>query len=371
MKRTAVVFFLVLLLLCFGAFSAAAVQDELFDAAAQTGDQLFALVDDETGQTLSSFGLDDFSPESVFDVSWQSVRAFFSNTLSASLNAQWRSFTVSLSLLLVLAVCGVLLAGSDGADAFELFSLCAVTVHTAGSLHTYVSAAASVLQTAAGFMKGFVPVYAALLAFSGRAGAALSYQTLCFSLAQGISAFASGWCVPLLGLFFCLAISFSLNETIRTPAFLSGVNKAASVVLGLAAGLFSGVLSVRNVLAGAADTVAGKSARFLVSSLVPVVGSAISDAYSAVVGSIDLIKGSAVVFAFFALLVLHLPVLLQLLLCRVGCGVLASFSQMLGQSRLSVLYQSFACGVRLLLLFTVFECFLLLIATGLTLQLHG
>ena len=147
MKRTAVVFFLVLLLLCFGAFSAAAVQDELFDAAAQTGDQLFALVDDETGQTLSSFGLDDFSPESVFDVSWQSVRAFFSNTLSASLNAQWRSFTVSLSLLLVLAVCGVLLAGSDGADAFELLSLCAVTVHTAGSLHTYVSAAASVLQT--------------------------------------------------------------------------------------------------------------------------------------------------------------------------------------------------------------------------------
>ena len=202
---------------------------------------------------------------------------------------------------------------AGGAGAFDLLSLCAVTALTASSLHTFVSAAAAVLKTAAVFMQGFIPVYAALLAFSGRPGAALSYQTLCFALAQGISLFASGWCVPLLGLFFALGISFSLNETVNTPAFLAGVNKLSGVVLGLVSGGFSGVLSFRQVLAGAADSAAGKSVRFLLGSLVPVVGSAVGDAYSAVLGSIDLIRGSAIVFAFLVLLVLHLPVLLQLL----------------------------------------------------------
>ena len=95
-----------------------------------------------------------------------------------------------------------------------------------------------------------------------------------------------------------------------------------------------------------------------------------SDAYSAELCSIDLIKGSALVFLFAALLALHLPVLLQLLIGRICCGALASLSDMFGESRLSALYQTFAAGVRLLLVFSVFECFLLLISTGLTLQLR-
>ena len=362
---------LLALLLCFlFAFPVCAAQDELDAAAAKTGENLFSLVDGETMETLEDFGLTDFSATQVFDVSWRSIRAFFSGTLRQSLQNQSRSFAGSLALLLLLVCVRTLIPKNDGADAFGLVSLCAVTAVTAASLHTFVSAAAAVLKTAAVFMQGFMPVYAGLLAFSGRPGAALSYQTLCFALAQGISLFAANWCVPLLGLFFCLSVSFSLNETVNTPAFLGAVNKVSGVVLGLLSGAFSGVLSFRQVIAGAADSAAGKSVRFLLGSLVPVVGSAVSDAYSAVLGSIDLIKGSAVVFAFLVLLVLHLPVLLQLLLGRIGCGVLSSLASMLGEKRLSVLYSAFACGVRLLLLLVFFECFLLLITTGLTLQLQ-
>ena len=369
MKKIGLLFVLPLLLLLF-ALPVFAASDALQDAAAQTGESLFSLVDDETKQTLEDFGLTDFSAIRVFDVSWNSIRAFFADTLRQSLQKQSRGFSLSLAVLLVLVCLKTLIPKPGGAGAFDLLSLCAVTALTASSLHTFVSAAAAVLKTAAVFMQGFIPVYAALLAFSGRPGAALSYQTLCFALAQGISLFASGWCVPLLGLFFGLGISFSLNETVNTPAFLAGVNKLSGVVLGLVSGGFSGVLSFRQVLAGAADSAAGKSVRFLLGSLVPVVGSAVGDAYSAVLGSIDLIRGSAIVFAFLVLLVLHLPVLLQLLLGRIGCGVLSSLSSMLGENRLSVLYSVFACGVRLLLLLVFFECFLLLITTGLTLRLQ-
>ncbi len=369
MKRVLLVLLLFALLFGCACFAAAA-QDELAQAAAETGGALSSLLDDETADTLQDFGLADFSSGGVFNLSWGGVRAFFSTTLRESLRTQSRACALSLSLLLLVACLRALLQPENENGAFDLAALCAVTVQTAAMLHTLISAAAALLQKAGGLMQGFVPVYAGLLAFSGHAGAALSYQTLCFALAQGISWFASRLFVPLLGFFFCLGISFSLNDTIRTQAFLSAVNKAAAVGLGLASGVFVGVLTIRQVLSGAVDSASLRGARFLVGSLVPVVGGAMSDAYSAVLCSIDLIKGSALVFLFAALLALHLPVLLQLLIGRVCCGALASLSDMFGESRFAALYQTFAAGVRLLLVFSVFECFLLLISTGLTLQLR-
>ena len=369
MKR--ILFALVLFLLLFGCtFCAFAVQDELSEAAAETGETLFSLLDDDTAETLEDFGLSNFSSDNVFDLSWGGVRTFFSNSLRESLLSQRRACALSLSLLLLVACLRALLQAERENGAFDLLSLCAVTSQMAVMLHTYVSAAAALLQKAGTFLQGYIPVYAGLLAFSGHPGAAFSYQTLCFALAQAISWFASQLFVPLLGFYFCLGISFSLNETIHTPAFLSAVNKASAVGLGLTSGLFVGVLTIRQVFSGAVDSASLRGARFLVGSLIPIVGSSMSDAYSAVLSSIDLIKGSALVFLFAALLTLHLPVLLQLLIGRICCGVLGSLAQMFGETRLSVLYQTFAAGVRLLLLFSVFECFLLLISTGLTLQLQ-
>lgn len=369
MKRRLFVLILFALLFCC-AFPAAGAQDELSAAAAETGDALFSLLDDDTAKAVEDFGFSGFSSSEVFNPSWGGIRAFFSGTLHDSLRAQGRACALSLSLLLLATCLRALLQAEGENGAFDLLVLCAVTVQMAAMLHTYVSAAAALLQKAGVLMQGFVPVYAGLLAFSGHPGAALSYQSLCFALAQAISWCASQLFVPLLGFFFCLGISFSLNDMISTPAFLSAVNKASTLGLGLASGVFAGVLSIRQVLSGAADSAALRGARFLVGSLVPVVGSAMSDAYSAVLCSIDLIKGSALLFLFAALLALHLPVMLQLLIGRVCCGVLASLAGMFGETRLSVLYQTFAAGVRLLLVCSVFECFLLLVSTGLTLQLR-
>ncbi len=369
MKRAAALLLLPLLaaLCCFPAFAA---EDALADAADETGEALFSLLDDETAALVEAFGADGFSPSKVFDVSWDAIGAFFSETFGDALRGQWRSFALSLALLLFVACLRTLLH-RDGADAaFDLLSLCAVTTQTAAALHTFVSAAAATLQTAGTFMQGFIPVYAGLLAFSGHAGAALSYQMLSFALAQGISAFASRLCVPLLGLFFCLSIAFSCGDTVRAPSFLGAVNKGTALLLGLFSGVFTGVLSIRQVLFRAADSAALKGARFLVSSLVPVVGGAMSDAYSAVLCSIDLIKGSAVVFAFLVLLAVHLPVVLALLMSCLACAALKTAASLLGEEKLAALYQSFETGVRLLLLLNVFECFLLLITTGLTLQLR-
>ena len=54
--------------------------------------------------------------------------------------------------------------------------------------------------------------------------------------------------------------------------------------------IFTGILSVQSIVGASADSVAVKAAKYVLSNSIPLVGSAASDAYSTVRGSILLLK---------------------------------------------------------------------------------
>ncbi|MBR3094236.1 MAG: hypothetical protein IKH12_01430, partial [Clostridia bacterium] len=90
--------FLLSALLLGCALSAVAAQDELSQAAASAGEAFSSLLDDDTADTLESFGFSGFSSDGVFDLSWGGVRAFFAATLRESLRSQGRACALALAL---------------------------------------------------------------------------------------------------------------------------------------------------------------------------------------------------------------------------------------------------------------------------------
>ena len=54
--------------------------------------------------------------------------------------------------------------------------------------------------------------------------------------------------------------------------------------------IFTGLLSIQSVVGSSADTLTSKTAKYVISNCVPVVGGAVSDAYSTVKGSLSLLK---------------------------------------------------------------------------------
>ena len=142
-------------------------------------------------------------------------------------------------------------------------------------------------------------------------------------------------------------------------------------VLGLVCAVFTGVLGTKSVLSSAADSAAGKSVRFLLGSAIPIVGAAMSDAYSSIVASIHLIRGSAAVVGVVALLALHVPVLVQSLTAMFSFKALSAVCDAFGVERTSGLFQGFSLALKFVMLLGVLELFLLLIAIGLLLQVKG
>jgi stage III sporulation protein AE len=68
--------------------------------------------------------------------------------------------------------------------------------------------------------------------------------------------------------------------------------------------IVTAVLSIKGILSNIADTVAVKGTKLLVSSVVPIIGGSVSDAYASVVNSLLLLRSSVGIFGIVAIAVI-------------------------------------------------------------------
>ena len=77
-------------------------------------------------------------------------------------------------------------------------------------------------------------------------------------------------------------------------------------------------MTISGFISSSSDTLTAKTARFLVGSLIPVVGPAMSESLSAITGAVSLLKGTVGVFGAVAGLGIIAPVLVSLALWRIA-----------------------------------------------------
>lgn len=368
MKKT--VCYTVSVILLLGLFSFVGfAENDAGKIADETEEKLFSLIDSDTKKALNGIGIDSLKLTGVYDISLKSIAEFYSDDLKTQLKSTAKTFFTILSVVIIMSVVAVLV--DKNKNILALISVSSVAVFSVSSLSSIINAVISTMNISAGFMKAYIPVYAGIIAFSGNPGTAVSYNSVVMVIAELISAFVNDFAVSLLGAYFCLMIAFSLSETVNTARFINAFSKIINISLGFASTLFAGILSIKSVLSSSVDSVAVKGTRFLLSSLVPVVGSAISEAYSSLLGSINLIKGSVAVVGIAVILVLNLPVIVQALLTYFSFSALSVTSEILDSNELSVLFRGIAAGMKYLLLFAVFEVFVLVISTGIVLLVHS
>ena len=246
-----------------------------------------------------------------------------------------------------------------------------ISLFSVSAVESTISSLVSVLQLSGKFMLGFAPIYTLIIALSGNSATALTYNTFAMFLAELISSLISSGVVDFIGIFFCLGISFSVNESINIGRFYSIVNRAVSMFLGLVASIFTGFLSMKNLLSVSVDRVSVRSIRFLISSMIPVVGSSISEAYSSLLGSINLIKSSVAVVGILVIIIINTPVIAETLAYYLAFNLLSYTADILSAGRVGDVFRIFSCGIRILLLVSIFEMFILIITTGLVLSVKS
>jgi len=101
-----------------------------------------------------------------------------------------------------------------------------------------------------------------------------------------------------------------------------------------------GILSIQTVVSASSDTLALKTAKFIVGSSVPLAGTALSEALTTVTASLGLLKSSVGVYGVVACVAIFLPFLAELLIWRVILVICSSVSDLFSLPKISGLLRS-------------------------------
>ena len=351
-----------------------ATATENFDAEnlqSEISNQLEDTIDNNTLEILGDLGIREFNFDEIYSISFKNISAFFSETLKEKVAVALEDFVRLFSVVLLAGVVSALIKDYYDENFTGVLCTVVITLLVVGTIKDSLSAVVSVLELSGKFMLSFAPIYTLIISLSGNTAVALTYNTFAVFFAEIISSVISSGAVDIIGVFFSLGISFSMNESININRFVSTVNRIVSTVLGFTASMFTGYLSLKNILSLSVDRVSVRSIRFLISSLIPVVGSSISEAYSTLIGSINLIKGSVAIVGIIVIIIINAPVIIETLVYYIFFNLLGYTSDILSVSKIGDVFRVFSAGIRILLLLCIFEMFILIISVGIILSVKG
>lgn len=330
-KKISYIFVFVFILSAVSVTAYGANTDEYYEERleASGADELSEHLTDETRDYLDKLGCGDIefekildvSPKSVFELLWNMVRGGIGEPLKAMLKATG-------TVLLVSVCSGFFPDDEKSKSVLNLVCGCVTVTGIFVPAMNSVRAAVSAIGVCAGFEKALIPVLAGVVTASGNPSLALTFKGAAFAAAEFIEALASNFALPLMGISGALGITGAMLPTLRLGAISEIIRKTMTTVLACAAGLFTGFLSLKSVLASSADGLVVKGVK-MASSFVPVVGGALGEAYTSVAASLSLLKSTIGIYAIIAFFVTGIPVVINLALWVLAMRAACSVSELL------------------------------------------
>lgn len=323
----------------------------------------------EAEELLRQMGISDAELSGLFAVSFRDVMQGVIGLFRGGMHEPLSFLATGVGLLLVLCVTDVFGEKQNALRTF-LGGLFLVTV-CAVPLRAVVTAAISAVRAGSAFVCSLIPGLAAVVAASGSPVLSVVWQTAVFSAAQTVAAAASGFMAPACGMMFGTGVLDCLTPDGGTEGLTQKIRKCAVWVFSALATLFTAFLSLKGVLAGAADTVAAKGVKLAVSSLIPVVGPQLSDAYASVAGSLAAVRSTAGVFAVAGVCAVSLPSAAQILLWLAALKALCLLAAVLGQKNAEKLFGAFASALSVLHACLLFVTVLYVLSIGIILTVKA
>jgi stage III sporulation protein AE len=149
------------------------------------------------------------------------------------------------------------------------------------------------------------------------------------------------------------------------------VSKVSKWLLGFTMTLFTAFLTFKQLITTAMDNVSTRAVRFTLTSLVPVVGSALADAYKTVQSSVGLLKSGVGVFVIIAVAVAFLPSLIQCGFWILSLGLCKATGEVLNMKEPCIVLN--AVNTVITTVFAILLCIMsvFIISTALILMLGG
>ena len=329
--------------------------------------ELLSSLEEETKEALSEIGIDDADYTQLLSLSPKRVVDAILELITGKMSEKLKAVGFVCALLVLNAVLeGFAQPGSH--SVFSVFTTLLIVISLLLPVSESLVQAFSAMELSSNFLLAYIPAFAGVISMSGKPLSSAAYSSAMIGLSNLLAQCNVKVFLPVVQVFFSLNIASSVQPKYAFNSLVAFFKKAVTVLLGFSATIFTGLLAIKGSLASAGDSVAVRGVKMLVGSAVPVVGSALSDAYTSVLGSITLIQNAVGIFGIVVFALMHVPVILDLLLWYLALSFTASVSEALGQKQAATLLNGIASTVSLVNTLVIFTAFILIISTGIMLN---
>ena len=294
---------------------------------------------------LRDKGISPDDPDSITKLTPKTVISYMWEKLKYSAAAPVRLFGIVLSVIILGAASGAAadsLGNKGSIGLYRTITVMIAIILTVPSMETCIKNAAQTLKSGSEFMLCYVPVFAGISAAAGNAASSLSYNAIVLLIAEISVNIASDMLMPVISVCMAMNIIDAVNPTFSLSSVTGLMKKMTTLLLGFGMTVFTGLLSIQSIVGASADTLGVKAAKFVVSNFVPVVGSAVADAYSTMRSGLGLLRGAAGAFGIIALCVTLLPPVLETLCLYLAITAGEAAAEMFGVKELGTFFKGTA-----------------------------
>ncbi len=331
-----------------------------------TVDGIYSFLPDSAKDRLDQNGLSGDWAEKLDTAGFFSlVASFFKEGFSSPLSALCKTVSV------LIIACLITSYSPEGKTGEAAQSVCAVSIALilAADLYEIIAAAKEALSGASIFMSGSVPLFAAVKAASGKPLSVSGGSAVLLFACQALSYLCSFVLAPFMNSYLALGLCSSVGGKNTSSGIMDTVKKVTMWVLSLCVSVFLFILSAKGIAGRNGDTLAMKTAKFLLGTTVPVVGGALSESASSVAASLSAMSGTAGMYIILGVLVIMLPLLCELVCWRLALILVRHLSVLFSAPVVNNLVEALQGVISLLLGFSLLSLALLIISTGVLISL--
>ncbi len=326
---------------------------------------------DEVDDILSDYDI-DWSIGDISGITFEELWKRIMDSVSDRLYAPVRMLGTLLAVIVFTAVVrgfgGGVFSRGNNAGLYDMVCVLTAVTTIAPSLFVVYENAQNAVERTGGFMLVFVPVFAGITAACGGALSGGAYSMMILGASELFTALSDKYLMPVLGVTAVLAVSGSVFPNVSVDGIVRLIKKLITWAMTVSMTLFTGFAAMKCTLAAKTDGAASKTAKYIISGFVPIVGGAVSDAYATVRGSFDVMRSTIGTAGNIAVMLFILPPVIEVLIFRGVMWISTAAAELLSADALVRLMKAIDSSLAIVQSVLICYSVMLIICTGILIQ---
>lgn len=265
------------------------------------------------------------------------------------------NMSLLIKLLVVIAFCAILknmqasfMQESTGELAFYVCYIVMVTMMLAG-FQNVLQMGKNIIDSMVSFMHATIPVLISLLVSTGNMTSAGIFQPFMITMVEISATLLKNIFIPLVYFSAVLSVVDNISDKLHITKLAGFLKQAVAWSLGAVLTIFIAIVALQGAMGAVVDGVTSKTAKFAISTIIPVGGKILSDAAESIIGCTLLIKNATGLAAMLGIIAIVLMPILKMLAIIILYRLTIVIAQPLSDGRITSCLSELTSSMTLLL----------------------